>query len=634
MDVVDRFGSVAAVNAAPLRHTVEGLAPSTRSQLRAEILKENPIPGLHARAPVAGSLPVAPQVSMCSSLQFGFLAPPLVVPLPDPLPDPEPVRPGRPIVSPVSAAIAMRLGPSGLIEVVSPYDAVTQAQLRTIRPAGSWQTRRRCWQFPLEAAAELERRLAGRFPVSEELAQWLDWLRQPLPPLPPHRQLVAAAAPAEPLPDGRLLFAHQRAAVRWLLARRGAVLADAMGLGKTLTALVAARALVRRADCRIVVVAPVGLHPHWRQEAASLGLRLELHSWARLPVALPEAGTVLIADEAHYAQNAAARRTQAFLRLARHPRLRAIWLLTGTPMKNGRPVEFLPLLEAIGHPLAHDRRAFEERYCQGHWREQGGRRIWQASGASQLEELQRLLRPLVLHRRKDQCLDLPPKQRALVPVTLTEPAAARFESRLQTCVHDYRHRAGRGEVRRDAEALAVLTALRRIGSRAKLPRACDLVADLLARQESVVVFTAFVPSARLLHRAFGGDRRAVLLTGAVPAARRQALVDRFQSGAVPLLIATYGTGGLGFTLHRARHVVLVERPWTPGDAEQAEDRCHRIGMGAMLTCHWLQLGVADQLVDGLIASKEERIVLVLRSRQERWRRGSLPVLVRELLDRW
>jgi len=528
----------------------------------------------------------------------------------------------------------MRLGPTGLIEVVSPYDAVTQAQLRAIRPAGAWHNQRRCWQFPLEAAAILERQLAGRFPPTEELQEWFHWLQQPLSPLPPHRDLVAAAAPADPLPDGRGLLAHQRAAVRWLLARRGAVLADAMGLGKTLTALVAARALVRLADCRIVVIAPVGLHPHWRQEAASLGLWLELHSWARIPAALPEAGTVLIADEAHYAQNSSSRRTQGFVRLARHPRLRAIWLLTGTPMKNGRPVQLLPLLEAIGHPLARDRRGFEERYCQGHWREQGGRRIWQATGATHLDELQRLLRPLVLHRRKEQCLDLPPKQRRLIPVELPEAAALRFQTRLQACVDDYRRRAGRGEVRRDAEALAVLTALRRIGSREKLPRASALLGDLLARDGPVVVFTAFVTSARLLHRLLGGDRRAALLTGAVPASRRQGLVDRFQAGTIPLLIATYGTGGLGFTLHRARHVVLLERPWTPGDAEQAEDRCHRIGMGAMLTSHWLQLGVADQLVDDLIASKEERISRVLHGHQLRSRRASLPLLVRELLDRW
>ena len=89
----------------------------------------------------------------------------------------------------------------------------------------------------------------------------------------------------------------------------------------------------------------------------------------------------------------------------------------------------------------------------------------------------------------------------------------------------------------------------------------------------------------------------------------------------------FGVGGLGFTLHRARHVVLLERPWTPGDAEQAEDRCHRIGMQGELISHWLQLGVADQMVDDLIASKAAQIDLLLRRR-------SLPGMVRRLLEQW
>ncbi|MEO1002069.1 MAG: DEAD/DEAH box helicase [Cyanobacteria bacterium J06638_7] len=515
--------------------------------------------------------------------------------------------------------------------MISPFDAVTQAQLRAIRPRGQWNGRQRCWDFPLEAALALRRTLADRFPVEPELAQWLDWLEQPLPPLPPHRQLVEAASLAEPLADGRRLFAHQRAAARWLLARRGAVLADAMGLGKTLSALAAARAMVRLADCRVLVVAPVGLHDHWHSEALALGLRLELHSWARLPSALPPAGTVLIADEAHFAQNLHTSRCRALLRLARHPRLRAAWLLTGTPMKNGRPAQLYPLLAAIDHPLARDRRAFEACFCQGHWSERRGQRLWQASGASNLAELQRLIRPLLLHRRKQDCLDLPPKQRRLHPVELKASQGRGFQHQLERRVLDYRRRAARGEVRRDAEVLAVLTALRQIGSDYKLPAARALVEPLLAQGEAVVVFTAFVRTALMLQRALG---EAALLTGAVPVAERQRRVREFQAGAVPVLIATFGTGGLGFTLHRARHVLLIERPWTPGDAEQAEDRCHRIGMTGSLTSHWLQLGVADQLVDGLIASKAETIALTFHRRPRQLQRRRLTAMVREVLRDW
>jgi hypothetical protein len=76
----------------------------------------------------------------------------------------------------------------------------------------------------------------------------------------------------------------------------------------------------------------------------------------------------------------------------------------------------------------------------------------------------------------------------------------------------------------------------------------------------------------------------------------------------------------------------VERPWTPGDAEQAEDRCHRIGMTGSLTSHWMQLGAADHLVDEILASKAKRISQVLRSPTTQ--EPSLSALVRDLLERW
>jgi superfamily II DNA or RNA helicase len=96
-------------------------------------------------------------------------------------------------------------------------------------------------------------------------------------------------------------------------------LADEMGLGKTLTVLLAARAIVRCAEVRVLVVAPVGLHPHWRREADAVGLSLQLVSWARLPDALPAAGTLLVVDEAHYAQSMKAQRTGSFAAISAAP---------------------------------------------------------------------------------------------------------------------------------------------------------------------------------------------------------------------------------------------------------------------------------------------------------------------------
>ena len=304
-------------------------------------------------------------------------------------------------------------------------------------------------------------------------------------------------------------------------------------------------------------------------------------------------------------------------------------MLTGTPMKNGRPDQLFPLLAAIDHPIARDQRQYEERYCQGHWRERQGRRQWQASGASQLEELRRLTRPLILHRRKSQVLNIPPKRRRQQPVALTEAEALGFDHRVDLILEDYRRRAALGEVRSDAEPLALLTALRRIAAEFKLPTAVHLLRELLDRGEAVVLFSGFIEPLQLLQQRLGGE----LLIGRQRPAERQLAVDRFQRGDSDLLLATFGTGGLGFTLHRARHVVLLERPWTPGDVDQAEDRCHRLGMdGVGLTCHWLQLGPADQLVDGLVASKAQQIEILLGPRRLQLSRKSLPAMVRQCLQ--
>ena len=76
--------------------------------------------------------------------------------------------------------------------MVCPFDAVTQAQLRRIRPRGRWSARAQAWDFPLVAAESLQKLLGQRFPVTDSLEQWLRWSRQPLPPLPILAQIPAA----------------------------------------------------------------------------------------------------------------------------------------------------------------------------------------------------------------------------------------------------------------------------------------------------------------------------------------------------------------------------------------------------------------------------------------------------------
>lgn len=525
-------------------------------------------------------------------------------------------------------ASGLSLTDSGDVLLRCPFDAVTAAQVRAIRPRGRWHPRQGGWLFPFEASKRLVDQFGARFHTDPALLQRLADAAHPLPPLPPHRDLVAAADLGEPLADGRRLLAHQRAGARWLLARRGALLADEMGLGKTLTALAAARALLRCGVTRLLVVAPVAVHSHWRREALALGLQPQLLSWARLPRDLPPGGVVLLVDEAHCAQNLEALRSRRLLALARHPRTRVAWLLTGTPLRNGRPIQLLPLLMAIGHPLARDRLAYEQLFCNGHWRSVGHRQVWDCQGASRLAELERLLRPQLLHRRKVDCLDLPPKGRCFHPVELAPAVQRSFDRACDRQVQAYRRRAAAGEVLADAEALALITVLRRLAGLYKLPAAVALITALRAAGEPLVVFSSFVAPLRQLQRRCGG----LLLCGAVTQPERQRCLDVFQAGGSDLLLCTYGVAGVGLGLQRASQVLLLERPWTPGDVDQAEDRCHRIGSRRPVTSHWLQLGFPDDLVDALVLSKADRIEVVLGRRRRTLQREPVVRMLRRLLQ--
>jgi SNF2 family DNA or RNA helicase len=66
-----------------------------------------------------------------------------------------------------------------------------------------------------------------------------------------------------------------------------------------------------------------------------------------------------------------------------------------------------------------------------------------------------------------------------------------------------------------------------------------------------------------------------LLTGDTQ--NRTALVQRFQSGDVPLFLISLKAGGTGLNLTAADTIVHYDPWWNPAAEAQATDRAHRIG---------------------------------------------------------
>jgi SNF2 family DNA or RNA helicase len=150
-------------------------------------------------------------------------------------------------------------------------------------------------------------------------------------------------------------------------------------------------------------------------------------------------------------------------------------------------------------------------------------------------------------------------------------------------------------------------------------------------ESSIVIFSHYVKVAKeIQERLAEMDWTVELLTGETPPTKRQAMVDRFQSGLSPVFVCTYGAGSVGLTLtgelprrshrcHRSRTLnplahrsfaaacttVLVDRPWTPGDVAQAEDRVRRIGQTRPVRSIWIKAFPIDEQMDKLIDAKQE-----------------------------
>lgn len=440
-----------------------------------------------------------------------------------------------------------------------------------------------------------------------------------------------------PLSNGWQLREYQKAGVEWLLSHgknkiyRGGILADQMGLGKTLTALVAAKKLQQKTNCAILVIAPVSLQETWLRTAAIVEVQIECSSnaYQKIPTPLDSKEYLLIADEAHSFQNTKSKRTEKFLELAQHSNCIATWALTGTPLKNGRPNNLYPLLQAIDHPLAANKSNYQRTYCDAHYKCVGEKSIWDVSGASHLDELSAKLNDAILQRTKAECLpELPAKTRLFKQAELQPKTEKAYNDAIAALVKDYKERAKKGLVDPDAEALVTLNILRKTGSEAKVESAIELANELLEQGQQVVLFTEFVESAKALHAELGGE----LLTGDSKPEDRQAMCDRFQSGESKVLVGTIKAGGVGLTLTAASNVVLVDRPWTPGDTEQAEDRCHRLGQNNAVFATWIQLGAIDTAIDGLLQQKQDRIDLVMKGKRKTLRGiTSAKDLARELM---
>lgn len=411
----------------------------------------------------------------------------------------------------------------------------------------------------------------------------------------------------------------QIAGAHWMQERESSLLGDDMGLGKTAQVIETINSLPK--DARILIICPAGLRLNWLRELAQF-LRFERRAAIskryippHLPIVIVSLDTLskfevqirrldwdLIAlDEAHLIRNSRTIRANQILGNESTAPLRAgrKIAMTGTPMPN-RPMEVWTILRFLG--LEMTRQEFGQRFCGG----------GDFKGSSNPEELRALLGKFMLRRTKRQVMkELPEKTRQIVRIA---PAGA-----ARACIlaeGRWQKQVGQVEKFKGGVKLTELTKLRQATALAKLsmPIVQDIIREAVECRNKLVIFAVHhdtVEAAAAIVRSAGAF--AVKYHGGMTTDDRQKAVDYFQkTDKRTAFIATIGAGGVGITLTAASHVLFIEEDFTPGNTEQAEDRCHRYGQrNAVMVQHIVLDGSYDERQLAIQVEKQGVISAVL-----------------------
>ena len=447
------------------------------------------------------------------------------------------------------------------------------------------------------------------------------------------------ALPEAAAPEGlqATLRPYQLQGLAWLqLLRRhglGGVLADDMGLGKTLQTL--AHVLLEknagRLDRPVLILAPVSLLGNWRREAERFtpGLRtLVLHGKDRhgeatkipfqdlviAPYSLlsrdrsrwpRRAWHLVVLDEAQNIKNAHSDAALVASDLDTRHRL----CLSGTPMENHLG-ELWSLFHFLMPGFLGSATRFQQLFRTP---------IEKHGDTAALARLRARVTPFMLRRHKSEVArDLPGKQLVITPITLGDAQADLYEViRLSTekTVHDAL--AHKGLASSQIQILDALLKLRQVccdprlvqlptaralQASAKLDWLLEALPRLVAEGRRVLVFSQFTSMLALIEAALAATPlRWATLTGQTP--QRQAVIERFTSGQVPLFLISLKAGGVGLNLTQADTVIHYDPWWNPAAEAQATDRAHRIGQTRDVTVYKL---VAQGTIEERILALQAR----------------------------
>jgi SNF2 family DNA or RNA helicase len=444
---------------------------------------------------------------------------------------------------------------------------------------------------------------------------WDDWSLFKLAMKAERRSLVTSFEEMQCLKhiQGLTPLPHQiDTAKKVLFDMRGrAILADEVGLGKTIEAgLILKEYLIRGLARKVLILVPASLVLQWVRELNDkFGIpataQKKVHSWdndivvasmdtaKRDPhkeILLNQEYDLVIVDEAHKLKNKKTTNYQFMVQL----RKKYCLLLTATPVQNDLS-ELFNLISLLKPGHLGGQNDFSSNFVVDKRK---------PKNVGQLKE--ELAKVMIRNRRSDGELDYTKRNVRNVPLTLSPDEQALYDG-VTSFVKD-QYQAGGADLSsmlalvtlqrevcssRDAvfvtlvnlskklpedsplraEIWGLVDKIRNIKSNTKAEKTMELIAQM---NEKVIVFTEYRATQEYLLNYFKNHNlSAVPYRGGMNRGKKDWMMDLFR-GRCQVMIATEA-GGEGINLQFCHNMINFDLPWNPMRVEQRIGRVHRLG---------------------------------------------------------
>ena len=432
--------------------------------------------------------------------------------------------------------------------------------------------------------------------------------------------------------DETEFYQHQVEGVRQMARMSSVILADDMGLGKSLQALTTAAIDFERGwAAHILIIAPTFLKWNWLEEIAkhtsyvaevyhgtpkqrekqredfkSEILIVGYEQFANDQEFLRKMPwDILICDEAHAIKERTSKRTRAVHSLA-VPR---VFLLTGSPVLN-RPNELWSLLHRCDQVRFKSYWTFVNRYCVF-----GGYKNKQIIGTKNKQELKGILAEYMIRRLKSDVLDLPDKQYVQINVELhpnQKKVYDEIETTMALAIPDQPD---------PMEIENILTKMLKLKQVACTPAAVGFADDSFKLDKAMEMLDEFVkgdhPEHIVMFTQFRGVMEAMRLRcdeaniplyqlhGDVKQQDRIEITKRWADGE-PAVLMVMLQMSTGMNLTKAKKAIFLDKLYVPKLNEQAEDRIHRIGADTSQPVQIFSLiarGTVEERIEKILSKK-------------------------------